>query len=107
MKNKFSSGLSMAQSGNAGFRFDVVTAEVNRDDEVASFNNTCNVANSQTFSAIIDLTWGGWDDMKKEAEKNGMPYLRLEAANHQFVKVSFCLLLSYSWNSKASEVNLK
>ena len=25
--------------------------------------------------------------MKKEAENNGMPYIRLEAANHQFVKV--------------------
>ena len=26
--------------------------------------------------------------MKKEAESNGMPYIRLEAANHQFVKVT-------------------
>ena len=53
----------------------------------ANYNSTCDVAKSDSFSAIIDLTWGGWDDFKMEAEKNGMPYIRFEAANHQFVKV--------------------
>ena len=87
LKGKFSEGLSKAQSDNSGFRFDVVSAQVNRDDEVASFNSTCDVGSSQSFSAVIDMTWGGWEEMKKEAENNGMPYIRLEAANHQFVKV--------------------
>ena len=87
MKGKFSEGLSKAQSDNSGFRFDVVSAQVNRDDEVASFNSTCDVGSSQSFSAVIDMTWGGWEEMKKEAENNGMPYIKLEAANHQFVKV--------------------
>ena len=54
---------------------------------MASFNSTCDVGSSQSFSAVIDMTWGGWEEMKKEAENNGMPYIRLEAANHQFVKV--------------------
>ena len=66
----------------------MVPIKVTRDDEEGnSFNNTCDVAKSQSFSAIVDLTWGGWYEMKMEAQKNGMPYVRLEGANHQFVKV--------------------
>ena len=55
LTNKFSSGLSKAQSENSGFRFDVVSTQVNRDDEVASFNSTCDVGSSQSFSAIVDM----------------------------------------------------
>lgn len=87
MVSRFTSGLATAQSSNNGFSFNMEKADVDRDNEEASYNATCDLANSQEFSAIVDLTWGGWDDMKMQAEKNGMPYIRLEAANHQFVKV--------------------
>jgi len=40
------------------------------------------------FSTIVDLTWGGWDDIQLSAANNGFPYLRIEATNFQFVQVS-------------------
>ena len=60
----------------------------NRDDEEASYQTACKAAEAEGYSAILDLTWGGWDDMKMQAEKSGMPYVRLEGANHQFVKAA-------------------
>ena len=50
--------------------------------------SACEVAQSDSFSAIVDLTWGGWAAIKMEAEMNGMPYIRLESTNSQFVKVN-------------------
>ena len=60
----------------------------NWDDEAASYQAACQVAEAEGFSAILDLTWGGWDEIKMQAEKSGMPYVRLEGANHQFVKAA-------------------
>ena len=60
----------------------------NRDDEEASYQTACKAAEAEGYSAILDLTWGGWDDFKMQAEKSGMPYVRLEGANHQFVKAA-------------------
>ena len=88
MQSKFASGIAKAQSGNSGYKFEMVPVKVDRDVKGPFYNDTCNVAKSQSFSAIVDLTWGGWHEFKMEAEKNGMPYIRLEGANHQFVKVS-------------------
>ena len=51
------------------------------------------MAESDFFSAIVDLTWGGWAAMKMEAEMNGMPYIRLESTNNQFVKVCIGFIL--------------
>lgn len=82
-------GIAKAQTENSGFAFEMVPIQVNRDeDEEASLNSSCQVAKSEPFSAAVDLTWGGWDEFKLEAEKNGMPYIRLEGANHQFVQVA-------------------
>ena len=58
----------------------------NHDDERASYQTACQVAEAEGFSAILDLTWRGWDEMKMQAQKSGMPYVRLEGANHPFVK---------------------
>ena len=88
LQSKFASGIAKAQSGNSGYKFEMVPVKVDRDVKGPFYNDTCNVAKSQSFSAIVDLTWGGWHEFKMEAEKNGMPYIRLEGANHQFVKVS-------------------
>ena len=96
LQNKFASGIAKAQSANSGYKFEMVPIKVARDDEDGnSFNNTCDVAKSQSFSAIVDLTWGGWHEMKMEAQKNGMPYVRLEGANHQFVKVNKSLFMTF------------
>ena len=53
------------------------------------------ISDSKQGSAIVDLTWGGWHEMKMEAQKNGMPYVRLEGANHQFVKVNKSLFMTF------------
>ena len=60
----------------------------NWNDVDTSYQSACQVAEAEGFSAILDLTWGGWDEIKMQAEKNGMPYVRLEGANHQFVKAA-------------------
>lgn len=88
LKNKLSAGLSSAQGSNPGFTFEMQDISINRDDEQSSYDTACKAIEGQDYSAIIDLTWGGFDDMKMQAEKSGMPYVRLEGANHQFVKAA-------------------
>ena len=41
---------------------------------------------SQSFSAVIDMAWGGWIKGRKSGFEMGIPYVRVEAANHPFVK---------------------
>ena len=86
-------GISKAQAENAAFRLEMVPFEVSKSDEEAeeaSFTNACNLlAESEFFSAIVDLTWRGWKKMHRAAEKGGMPYIRLESSNRQFVKVGY------------------
>ena len=36
---------------------------------------------------MVDMTWGGWDAMEDVANANGFPYVRIDASNHQFIKV--------------------
>ena len=38
---------------------------------------------------MVDMTWGGWDAMEDVANVNGFPYVRIDASNHQFIKVCF------------------
>ena len=40
---------------------------------------------SQSFSAVIDMAWGGWIKGRKSGFEMGIPYVRVEAANHPFV----------------------
>ena len=65
---------------------DVVFQPINHEDEDETFNNTCAQLKQKQFTAIIDMTWGGWREAEKVAAANGLPYLRIETANHQFVK---------------------
>ena len=59
---------------------------MNHEMEDQIFNDTCAQLRQKQFSAIIDMTWGGWREVQKIATANGLPYLRIETANHQFVK---------------------
>ncbi len=45
-------------------------------------------ASSADFSLVVDLSWGGWMELAEKAEAAGFPYLRLDAANHQFVQAA-------------------
>ena len=40
------------------------------------------------FSVVVDLTWGGWLQGRKTAKKLDMPYIRMQAANHLFLKAA-------------------
>ncbi len=40
------------------------------------------------YAMVVDLTWGGWMELAEMAEVAGFPYLRLDAANHQFVQAA-------------------
>ena len=41
---------------------------------------------SQEFTAVVDMAWGGWIKGRKSGLEMGIPYVRVEAANHPFVK---------------------
>ena len=88
--DKFSSGMLKVQSPE--LRFEIIPWKINRGEEANYFSNTCNLIEAEPFSAIIDLSWGGWKEIQNQAIYNGMPYLRLDAANHQFVKVHLVYL---------------
>ena len=44
---------------------------------------------------MVDMTWGGWDAMEDVANANGFPYVRIDASNHQFIKVLICSKTSF------------
>ncbi len=39
------------------------------------------------FSAIVDLSWGGWAAGRRAAAEGGVPYVHVEASNKPFVMV--------------------
>ena len=43
---------------------------------------------------MVDMTWGGWDAMEDVANANGFPYVRIDASNHQFIKVLIYSIIS-------------
>ena len=43
---------------------------------------------------MVDMTWGGWDAMEDVASANGFPYVRIDASNHQFIKVLIYSIIS-------------
>ena len=57
------------------------------NDDIESYDQACEKAISNGYSAMVDLTWGGWDAMQDVANANGFPYVRIDASNHQFIKV--------------------
>ena len=44
------------------------------------------------FSAVADLTWGGWVEGKMAAVELGVPYVRMQSANHLFMQAADDLL---------------
>ena len=59
------------------------------NDDIESYDLACEKAISKGYSAMVDLTWGGWNAMEDVANVNGFPYVRIDASNHQFIKVCF------------------
>ena len=85
--------------GSLTYGFDIAKRSSDpSNSDLESYDATCEKAISKGYSAMVDLTWGGWDAMEDVANANGFPYIRIDASNHQFIKVradspnSFCML---------------
>ena len=52
------------------------------DTDTTSF---CTALAGDTFSAVIDLSWGGWENVQKIVEASDIPYVHVEASNKPFV----------------------
>ena len=71
-----------------GMTIDITPVPIDRENDEIQLNTTCDMLSSGAgYSLIVDLSWGGWMALKDMAEKAAFPYIRLEAANHQFVQV--------------------
>ena len=82
--------------GSLTYGFDVAKRSSDpSNSDLESYDATCEKAISKGYSAMVDLTWGGWDAMENVANANGFPYIRIDASNHQFIKVRTCLLNNF------------
>ena len=78
------------EKGTLTYGFDVAMRAVDpTNDDIESYDQACEKAISKGYSAMVDLTWGGWDAMQDVANANGFPYVRIDASNHQFIKVKY------------------
>ena len=82
--DKFLASARAAET--ARVRFDLVLLAVDHQQEEAAYNDTCGQLGQRRFSGVVDLSWGGWRPVREAAGRNGLPYVRLETANHPFVR---------------------
>ncbi len=57
---KFSDGLKEVQDANSGSSFDFNTVNFTRKFADDAYTDLCNQLGTGTFTAIIDMAWGGW-----------------------------------------------
>ena len=48
----------------------------------------CDLVATGEYSAIVDMAWGGWIKGRRTAAELGLPYIRVESANHLFVQAA-------------------
>lgn len=87
MNQRFADGLQAAQT-ETGEAFDMFDIKFARKTADAAHEEMCTELKSGDFSAVVDLSWGGWIRGRKTANSLGLPYIRLQAANHQFVQAA-------------------
>ena len=66
LNSKFSNGLKEAEDSNPGSRLEMKTLNFTRKFSEDVHNELCNVLQSGSYSAIIDMTWGGWIKVLKK-----------------------------------------
>ena len=59
---------------------------IDHDNLGSSLEESCGLLRQHQFSLILDLSWGGWEAARRVAELSGVPYLRLQTANHALVE---------------------
>ena len=90
----FTAAIAAVQSANPGLTIDVDNLNIERESDETQLNATCDrMAADADYSAVVDLSWGGWMALKDQAEAAGFPYVRVEAANHQFVRVKILIFI--------------
>lgn len=86
LNSKFTDGLKQVQDTNAGSTFEVEAINFTRKFADTAYEDLCSILNSNTFTAVIDMAWGGWIKGRKVGWQMTIPYVRVEVANHPFVK---------------------
>lgn len=86
LNSKFTDGLKIVQDENPGSIFEVEAINFTRKFAESAYEDLCSILNTNTFTAIIDMAWGGWIKGRKVGWQMTMPYVRVEVANHPFVK---------------------
>ena len=85
---EFSDGFKTLQDSISGLTVNHEVVKFTKRTSDAVYNDMCSLlSRSGTVSMVVDLTWGGWIKGRKEAEKMGLPFVRLQAAQmHPFVQ---------------------
>ena len=74
------------QSLESNIAVDVQFSFINHDNLTSSLTDTCGQLKQQSWTLVVDMSWGGWDKLRTAVEANGVPYLRVETAKHLFVQ---------------------
>ena len=60
LNSNFSQGLKSVQDSNAGSNLDMDFISFTRKFADDAYTDLCNKLQSDTYTAIIDMAWGGW-----------------------------------------------
>ena len=87
LNDKFSEGFKRVESATSDtFTFESISFK--RKDSDVAHTDMCQMLETGAYSAVVDMAWGGWIKGRKTANELGLPYLRVEAANHLFVQAA-------------------
>ena len=87
LNNKFEEGIKRVQD-STGDVFDIDPIVFKRKESDARHTDMCSKLADGTYSAVVDMAWGGWIKGRKTANELGIPYIRVESANHLFVQAA-------------------
>ncbi len=84
---RFEEGFTSVES-NTGETFDFSRIDFTRKTSDEHYQELCLRLGSGDYSAVVDMAWGGWIKGRKTAAALGLPYIRVESANHLFVQAA-------------------
>ncbi len=87
MNDDFMAGLKMAQDETSE-PFDYTPVNFERKLSDTAYTDMCKELEKGSYSAVVDLTWGGWIKGRKTANELALPYIRMQSANHLFVQAA-------------------
>ena len=84
---RFKEGFVAAEA-TTGEQFDFDAVNFTRKSSDVHYEEMCGLLSSGDYSAVVDMAWGGWIKGRKTAAALGLPYIRVESANHLFVQAA-------------------